>query len=417
MQPSLLVRLRPRGPWRYGPGEGGHDQVDSLYRSDRLFSAVTLALKSLGAMEDWLDETVRSSSPAVTFSSLFPFQAETLFAAPPTITWPPPPHLVTSTSPVFLTKLRWQAARFIPLPAIDSLLAGQPLLADQWTPDLESGCLLRRDRPSISPFRTVVRGGAAVDRLTYQSDEGNTRACVEFEPASGLWTLARFRNNEAESAWAERLRAAFRLLADSGLGGGRTRGWGLTQSPEFQTGVWPELLFPKVSRLTSPSTATASMYWLLSLYSPASGDRIDWSGGDYQLTLRSGRIDSTAAAGGLKKVVRMVAEGSVLAAVEEPVGAAPDVAPDGFAHPVYRSGLALALKLPEPRLSVADVRPVEESLGEESLAQESVSEEEFDVEPPAPLIAPEDRLPDPFENSEAHEVVTPDPEPPSEVEP
>jgi hypothetical protein len=42
----------------------------------------------------------------------------------------------------------------------------------------------------------------------------------------------------------------------------------------------------------------------------------------------------------------MISEGSVLAARSEPTGVAVDVAPDGFAHPVYRSGLALALKLP-----------------------------------------------------------------------
>jgi hypothetical protein len=42
----------------------------------------------------------------------------------------------------------------------------------------------------------------------------------------------------------------------------------------------------------------------------------------------------------------MVAEGSVLHAVSAPCGAAPDVAPDGFAHPVFRAGFALAIPLP-----------------------------------------------------------------------
>jgi hypothetical protein len=53
----------------------------------------------------------------------------------------------------------------------------------------------------------------------------------------------------------------------------------------------------------------------------------------------------------------MVEEGCVLAAATEPVGAAVDVAPDGFAHPVYRSGFALPVRLPviEPHLE-----PVEE---------------------------------------------------------
>ncbi len=43
----------------------------------------------------------------------------------------------------------------------------------------------------------------------------------------------------------------------------------------------------------------------------------------------------------------MVAEGSVLYADGVPLGSAADVAPDGFAHPVFRAGFALAIPLPE----------------------------------------------------------------------
>ena len=42
----------------------------------------------------------------------------------------------------------------------------------------------------------------------------------------------------------------------------------------------------------------------------------------------------------------MVAEGSVLVSSQAPVGSAPDVAPDGFPHPVYRAGFALAIPIP-----------------------------------------------------------------------
>ncbi len=43
----------------------------------------------------------------------------------------------------------------------------------------------------------------------------------------------------------------------------------------------------------------------------------------------------------------MIAEGSVLYAVGEPRGAAADVAPEGFAHPVFRAGFALTIPLPD----------------------------------------------------------------------
>ena len=64
---------------------------------------------------------------------------------------------------------------------------------------------------------------------------------------------------------------------------------------------------------------------------------------------RGGRVESPAGSGELKKQVRMVAEGSVVYAGAAPCGAAADVAPDGFAHPVFRAGFALAIPLPEVR--------------------------------------------------------------------
>ncbi|HSU60819.1 MAG TPA: hypothetical protein VLI55_16015 [Bryobacteraceae bacterium] len=342
MQQALLIRLRPAGPWRYGPGDGGLDRVDTLYRSDRLYSAVTVAMRHLGFLEEWLAATAQSPVSAVSLSSLFPFQGDSLFAIPPATAWPPPPGLVTTPSPVFLSKIRWKAARFVPLTLIDSLLAGQPVLADQWIPDPESGCLLRRDRPSSSPFRIAIRSGAAVDRLENRSVEVHSAACVEFEAASGLWSVARFADEPAESAWSGRIQAAFRLLADSGFGGRRTSGWGQTHAPEFQYGRWPDLLFPRLTRTLGNRNGSSnghggSEFWLLSLYSPASADQIDWTSGDYSLAVR---------AGAETKALRMIAEGSVVAARSAPVGMAVDIAPEGFAHPIYRSGLALALELP-----------------------------------------------------------------------
>src|SRR5947208_12284600 len=166
MQPAVLVRLRPSGPWRSGPAQGGPNRVEEIFRSDRLFSALTLAMKQLGHLQEWLAATAESPRPQVTFTSLFPFQGDLLFAPPPATHWPPPASLVVSPSPVFLSKIRWQAARFVPLALVESLLTGQSILADQWLPDVESGCLLRRDRPSSSPFRTRMRSHAAVDRVS-----------------------------------------------------------------------------------------------------------------------------------------------------------------------------------------------------------------------------------------------------------
>ena len=74
---------------------------------------------------------------------------------------------------------------------------------------------------------------------------------------------------------------------------------------------------------------------------------MDWARGNYTVLARGGRVDSPAGSGELKKQIQMVAEGSVLIAEDAPRGAAADVAPDGFAHPVFRAGFALAIALPE----------------------------------------------------------------------
>lgn len=380
MQPAVLIRLRPTGPWRFGPGDGGHDRIDALYRSDRVYSAVTQAMRQLGWLEAWLDATARATKSAVVFSSLFPYQGESLFAPPPATLWPPPATLVTTSSPVFLSKIRWNAARFVPLSVIESILIGQNILADQWLPDAESGCLLRRDRPSSSPFRKVTRSRRAVDRVTGAAVHPQSSAGVEFEAGAGLWAVARFEGAEAHSAWSDRVMAAFRLLADSGFGGHRSSGWGHAATPEFQQGAWPALLMPKLGRSRNGNHGANgepenSLYWLLSIYSLSGTDAVDWKRGDYRVTLRGGRVENEAAVGSQKRTVRMIIEGSVIAAQGEPSGAAVDVAPEGFPHPVYRSGFALALKLPEAR-SLAE-GPVETPSDEEA------REEKPCAEPPA----------------------------------
>jgi CRISPR/Cas system CSM-associated protein Csm4 (group 5 of RAMP superfamily) len=70
---------------------------------------------------------------------------------------------------------------------------------------------------------------------------------------------------------------------------------------------------------------------------------VDWGRGSYTLVTRGGRVEGS---GELKKQLPMVAEGSVLVAASELRGSAPDVAPDGHAHPVFRAGFAVAIPLP-----------------------------------------------------------------------
>jgi hypothetical protein len=345
------------------------------------------------------------------------------------------------------------------------MLAGKRLNENQWSVDGASGCLVPAGKPG--PFRTSVRWNAAVDRLSGASERHGT-ACIEFREGCGLWTVVGFADEAARDRWQEPVKAAFRLLADSGFGGERSRGWGRSETPEFVEGMLPGLIIeykgqsqsPPVEEppaeeppieepppteepvpdpnppmeaevhagegvdapvtdvasvseaaealpdgrgsdesepetetavteavaeaeevgepvlevessavepalsdatieaavtapdLTEPMRAAAGVvplqaHWLLSLFTPAAEDTVDWGRGSYSVLARGGRVDSPAGSGELKKQIQMVAEGSVLYANGIPMGAAADVAPDGFAHPVFRAGFALAIPLPE----------------------------------------------------------------------
>jgi CRISPR type III-A-associated RAMP protein Csm4 len=331
MNPGLVVKLRPTGPWRIGPDSGARNQVDFIYHSDSLYSAVTAALARFGRLAEWLDATARNGAPAVCFSSCFPFVEEIGFVVPPRTLWPP-------AAPALLAaRVRWKSARFVPLGIVPALLSGQGLDENQWSIDGPSGCLVPSGRSG--PFRTGVRWNAAVDRLS-GSTERHSMACLEFRPGAGLWTLISFADEAARDRWQDPLQAAFRLLADSGFGGERSRGWGRSESPEFTEGQLPAMILDNTGHAEGGQ-------WLLSLFVPAETDSVDWGRGSYAVMERAGRIESPAGSGELKKHIQMVAEGSVLFAGAALRGSAPDVAPDGFSHPVFRAGFAVSIPLPE----------------------------------------------------------------------
>ncbi|MGI8989863.1 MAG: type III-A CRISPR-associated RAMP protein Csm4 [Bryobacteraceae bacterium] len=328
MNPGLLVKFRPAAPWRMGPESGARDRVDLIYHSDSLFSAVTAAMRSLGSQDEWLAATAADAQgSAVRFSSFFPFVGDSPLVAPPRSVWPPPPS----------AKVRWKSARFVPLHVVGSLLAGQALEEDRWNVDGPSECLIPAGRGG--PFRISVRSNAAVDRLSGHLHT-HASACLEFASGAGLWAAVSFDSEEDYSRWSNPVRAALRLLADSGFGGERSRGWGRSEAPEFTDGTFPDLIIPEI-----PS-AHGTEYWLLSLFSPGVEDAVDWERGSYSVLTRGGRIESPAGSGAKKKLLNMIEEGSVVSAAAPVHGAAPNVAPDGFPHPVYRAGFAVAIPIP-----------------------------------------------------------------------
>ena len=350
----IEVRLRPTTPWRVGHGTGDRERVDVVYHSDALYSAITHAMKTLGWLDEWLGATAKNDAgSAVRFSSLFPFIGKTRLVAPPKSWWP-------SANP---GRLYTEAAKLIPLEVVRNGIIDE----SRWLVDGETGCLFHTG--SGAPVKIAVRTSAAVDRLTGVADPHRI-ACLEFAPNAGYWGVF----SVDDSVWESRVKSAFRLLSDSGFGGERSRGWGRAATPEFSD----------ASSLLPSKGNDDGAWWLLSMYSPHAEDFVDWSRGEYGATVRGGWTDSQAGVAP-KKQARMLEEGSVLVATALR-GRAVDVAPDGFPHPVYRAGFALAVPAP-PEPVMRQPKPIEETAI--VLEQEAEAEMVFEGAPPEPQVAME----------------------------
>jgi hypothetical protein len=244
----------------------------------------------------------------------------------------------------------------------------------RWSVDGESGCMLPMG--VAAPYRVSLRSAAAVDRLTGAVEPHQT-ACLEFAPNAGWWGVFEV----SDPVWEARVKSALRLLADSGFGGERSQGWGRAAEPSFS----------EASHLFS-QTGVTGKWWLLSLYSPHENDAVDWMTSDYSFSVRGGWIDSPSGAGA-KRQVRMIGEGSVLSA-EKLLGKAVDVAPPGFAHPVYRSGVALTAAVPDEIV----IRAVVEQAKPQKAAAVPVPQTpaaEPEVKEPTPAVPVEAPAPEP----------------------
>lgn len=321
-RPALLVQLQPITPWRCGAGRP--EEPGSLVASDSLFGAISEAMRLLGWLPEWLAEGAR----ATRMSSLFPAQGDTYFA--------PLPEALRAQAG--LRKLRLETVRFAPLAAIADL-AAKSFDENRWVLDLASGCLLAADRGGAGgPYRPVERQRAAVDRLSGAAVATASTEGIEFGNNCGAWGLFVFTSPEAAGVWAGRLKAAFRLLADEGIGGWRGAGWGRSRRPRFREGELGKLL----ANAGWKASGGEGQWWTLGLFAPGEQDAVAWDSGAYRTLARGG----WAAGGGAKPAVRLVREGAVLASAGEPAGRIAESTVDGLDYAVLRYGAGLALPWP-----------------------------------------------------------------------
>lgn len=158
---------------------------------------------------------------------------------------------------------------------------------------------------------------------------------VSFSPGCGLWFGLQWRRND--SSLRDLFLQALAVLADDGLGGERTVGYG-------------GFTWAKEGPMTLPDPADGGLLWLLSRYHPRATElpaALTKSPG-YALTAVAGWLRTWQGAAQRRKRLWLVAEGSLVWAVGPgPWGDLTDVRPEypnagvRFPHPVWRYGFAL----------------------------------------------------------------------------
>lgn len=343
--------------------------------SDSLFAALLEAFIRTGGDAEAFIRPFREGSPPFLLTSAFPFAGKVLF-------FPMPIPLDRWFSPETLRGRAKGLKRiaFLSEGLFRRMLAGERM--DQWLFPAEDtepthGVALQggrfwlaadeaRELPKQMQVDSMTRKSiplralrhhrvydthqvprVTVDRISSASSIFHAGR-VSFSPGCGLWFGIRWQKPEAPvSPSAYSFQNAFQqslsVLADDGLGGERTVGYG-----GFQ---WEE-----TPPLELPDPAEGGLIWLLSRYHPCDRElptALTASPG-YALTAVAGWLRTWQGAAQRRQRLWLVAEGSlVYAAGAGPWGDLTDVRPryrnpDGdLPHPVWRYGLALGAGVKE----------------------------------------------------------------------
>ena len=194
------------------------------------------------------------------------------------------------------------------------------------------------------PVATTARvPRVTVDRLSHSSTIYHAGRTT-FAAGCGLWFGVHWRDRErriegSPLTYAEAVAQALALLADDGLGGERTAGYGA-----FRLGV------PAAVDLPDPAEGRST--WLLSRYHPASVGELAGlrdPHAAYQLVKAGGWLRSYDYPAVRRRRLTLLGEGSLVPLPGLVAGDVVDVRPrypqaeSPFPHPVYRYGLALGV--------------------------------------------------------------------------
>lgn len=346
--------------------------------SDTLFAAlVDIWSRTDGDPSAWI-RPFGNGEPPFLLTSAFPFAGQVRF-------YPVPVDLQLLISPDRSEETvdkPLKRIRFLSEGLLRRVLSGQGLpeflpeadeqpgkrSEDQHAVRLQNGalCLLNKEVSQLPcTLRQNARGGKRpprlLDRQAVWQTERTPRVTVDrvnsasnifhtgrtrFAPGCGLWVGIQWRNADMPVAdrsgltYREALQKKLALLGDEGIGGERSAGYGAF-APAWGADI--HLRDPK----------SGGVAWLLSRYLPARAELpacLDHVSAAYRLVRVGGWARSLYGADQRRKQINFLTEGSLVAWPPSPVvGKIENLRPeypasDGdFPHPVWRSGLALAV--------------------------------------------------------------------------
>jgi CRISPR-associated protein Csm4 len=340
-------KIIPAGHSGFHFGKHGMEQERSsvVYHSDSLFSALILTLATLFDPETVSDLTNGFSQGTFPFAltSAFPFAGKIRFFPLPlncleSDIWDNTDDVemkrikkLTFVSEDIFREILKDPASITRFCSKESFLPGGGLI----TEDEKKKIPKTIQSGEISLFdNTHKRPRVAIDRVRNTSNLFHT-GTVHFGSGCGLWFGVCWQSDS--NRWQSTFPQILSALADDGIGGDRTTGYG-----QIEIEDWAPILLPDSK---NQSWVTLSRY----IPAPVEMSALTHETARYALDQVGGWLQSPGQASQRRKSINMLQEGSVFGPVESlPIGTIVDVRPtygetQFEAHPVYRSGLAVGV--------------------------------------------------------------------------
>ncbi len=235
-------------------------------------------------------------------------------------------HLIDGITPDALTKL-WQAAN--EGSAAPSLLQDGRVWVTPAEREQIAAALHQENRQAIKLWDDEKRPSVVVDRQHSRSNLYHVGA-VRFTPGCGLCCCVR-----GENSWVERTTDALWLLADSGIGGRRSRGYGRFRLEESH-------------QIDLPTANNGTHQVLLSRLAPSEAEMalLRAPGASYGLVTVGGWSQNLHNIPIIRQKIRFLNEGSVIqrsnGIAGQLVNLKPPQTPPQYNHPVHRYGFGFS---------------------------------------------------------------------------